>query len=136
VGSQVVSWAGDIHNGGLPNGNCIVVIQNNCQENLVGNIGTIENSPLGPMFRSDPFVADAFDFAKCRAGEKVTALQAGFDVVGTALVFSPTALLGSIPARIAGPVADNWAVAANLWNNRQWIGLGVSVVRSYVLPSP
>jgi RHS repeat-associated protein len=130
TGGQVVHA---VQNGGLPNGHCIVLIQNNCQEDLVNNIHAVEDAPIGPVLRADPFIASEFDLAKARSGEDVGNLQGAMDILGMAFVFTPARFgPGSIPARILGPGLGDWAGAANAWNNRRWISRIMSICKNEI----
>jgi hypothetical protein len=113
-------------------GHCIVGTSN-CQEDLVDNVHAVEDSPIGPIVRADPFIASEFDLAKARAGEDVGALQGVLDVAGMVFVFTPARFgPGSIPARVLGPGLGNWSWAANAWNYRRWISRVLSICKNEI----
>jgi RHS repeat-associated protein len=119
-----------VQNGGLPNGHCIVLIQNNCQENFFENSQALDNTPvIGFLIQSDPVYNTFRDVIDAASGHSVCPDEWLSDALGVASLGIPGP--GSIlehagfeggDSIFAGNVAKvfNYKVGA-IVNNNPWI---------------
>jgi hypothetical protein len=137
TGGQVVHT---VQNGGLPNGHCIMWIQNNCESNVAGNAEALHDVPvlghglpvIGGLYKLDPFVSLYVDKARQLNGDCVSNSEINSDILGAFLIPGGAAL-GQLPARIAGPGLGNWAAAAGLWNLRTPAGVGLNSILKHLI---
>ena len=71
-----------VQNGGLPNGHCLILIQNNCEEDWSNNVATVSGAPIGIVLKTDPALSAIFDYTKWQNGGTVTPVDVIGDIVG------------------------------------------------------